>query len=120
MCKNWTIYNDCYFKTDCSFAHGEHELRQSAQSTEKYKTKTCKMFDENFYCNYGNRCIYLHIIKYILFIFNNFRVGRFFNYNNILKKTVEEFHFEVNKPENHKKDLWRVLNSVKLRKQYIM
>lgn len=58
------MYNDCFFKSTCSFAHGEHELRQNEQSTEKYKTKTCKMFDENYYCNYGNRCIYLHVVKY--------------------------------------------------------
>lgn len=63
LCKNWSLYSDCYFKDTCSFAHGENELRQNQIITEKYKTKICKMFNENYYCHYGNRCIYLHIIK---------------------------------------------------------
>jgi hypothetical protein len=27
LCKNWAIYHDCYFKDECSFAHGMDELR---------------------------------------------------------------------------------------------
>jgi hypothetical protein len=62
LCKNWVLYNDCYYKNTCSFAHGEAELRHG-HSTIKYKTKVCQMFKENHFCNYGNRCIYLHIIR---------------------------------------------------------
>ncbi len=63
LCKNWSLYTDCKFKQGCSFAHGDLELRCQNDGTVKYKTKVCKMFSENLYCNYGNRCIYLHIIK---------------------------------------------------------
>lgn len=57
------LYNDCYFKETCSFAHGEKELRNKTEGADKYKTKICKMFGENYYCPYGQRCIYLHTMK---------------------------------------------------------
>jgi len=62
LCKNWILYNDCYFKDTCSFAHGEKDLRVSATPLN-YKTKICKAFAEKFFCNYGNRCHYSHQVK---------------------------------------------------------
>ena len=62
LCKNWVLYNNCYFKDICSFAHGEKELRFDS-NVEAYKTKVCKKFQDLGYCNYGNRCQYLHLIR---------------------------------------------------------
>lgn len=62
LCKNWVLYNDCYYKDTCSFAHGEHELRRTSTPVN-YKTKICKAFAEKFFCRYGNRCHYSHNIR---------------------------------------------------------
>jgi len=62
LCKNWTLYKDCYYKDTCSFAHGEKEMRTTITPI-KYKTKICKAFAEKYYCNYGNRCHYSHKIR---------------------------------------------------------
>jgi hypothetical protein len=71
LCKNWILYNDCYFKETCSFAHGEKDLR-IPNAPINYKTKLCKAFNEKFFCNYGNRCHYSHAYyrycKYLIFL----------------------------------------------------
>ena len=59
LCKNWRLYNACYFKETCSFAHGDRDLRTTSNPLN-YKTKLCKTFSEKLYCSYGNRCHYLH------------------------------------------------------------
>lgn len=61
LCKNWVLYNDCFFKDTCSFAHGEKDLRIS-NTPINYKTKVCKAFAEKSFCSYGNRCHYSHFI----------------------------------------------------------
>ncbi len=104
------MYSDCYFKDNCSFAHGDKELRQSPSNPDKYKTKICKMFKENYYCNYGNRFIYLHVI-------NDTRI---YNYNNVLKKFCEECITELIKPENQNKELLKILMTLNLKKQYVV
>ena len=65
LCKNWILYNACYFKDTCSFAHGEKDLRTNL-APMNYKTKLCKAFSEKYFCNYGNRCHYSHNYKYLL------------------------------------------------------
>jgi hypothetical protein len=61
LCKNWELYRSCYFKDQCSFAHGEAELRQKPViENPRYKTKPCKAFFEKKYCAFGNRCQYNH------------------------------------------------------------
>jgi len=75
LCKNWVLYNKCYFKEECSFAHGEQELRLKL-NIDKYKTKICKSFIEKMFCCYGHRCQYLHIITYKKI--NNYYI--YFNY----------------------------------------
>jgi hypothetical protein len=63
LCKNWELYSACYYKDNCSFAHGESELRvKSAVNNQKYKTKKCKVFHEKMYCQFGNRCQYSHVL----------------------------------------------------------
>ncbi len=63
LCKNWVLYNDCYFKDTCSFAHGEKDLRMTSVTPLNYKTKVCKAFAENYFCSYGNRCHYSHCLR---------------------------------------------------------
>ena len=62
LCKNYELYHDCYFKDECSFAHGIEELRENI-IFPSYKTKLCKSFQENKVCNFGVRCTYRHNIK---------------------------------------------------------
>ena len=62
LCKNYELYHDCYFKDECSFAHGIDELRDNI-IFPSYKTKICKCFQENKVCNFGIRCTYRHFIK---------------------------------------------------------
>lgn len=60
LCKNWELYHDCFYKDECSFAHGIEELRQNI-SIPFYKTKECKTFVESKICNFGARCNYRHV-----------------------------------------------------------
>ena len=62
LCKNYELYHDCYYKDECSFAHGMDELRENI-ILPSYKTKLCKSFQENKVCNFGIRCTYRHYIK---------------------------------------------------------
>ena len=62
LCKNYELYHDCYFKDECSFAHGIEELRQNT-ITPSYKTKMCNSFMNIKVCNFGIRCSYKHNIK---------------------------------------------------------
>ncbi len=62
LCKNWILYNDCYFKETCSFGHGEKDLRTTITPIN-YKTKICKAFFEKFFCSYGNRCHFSHQVR---------------------------------------------------------
>lgn len=62
LCKNYEFFHDCYYKDECSFAHGIDELRENINSSS-YKTKMCKSFQENGFCNFGIRCSYRHNIK---------------------------------------------------------
>ena len=62
LCKNYEFYHDCYYKDDCSFAHGIEELRENI-NLSNYKTKMCISFQNNNFCNFGKRCSYRHDIK---------------------------------------------------------
>ena len=86
LCKNWEIYHDCYFKDECSFAHGIEELRNNSP-IKKNKNKLCKTFQEKGFCLFGKRCNYRHLIKEKLL----------FTYESILQRTCEELYNEMNK-----------------------
>jgi hypothetical protein len=61
LCKSWELYKNCYFKDQCSFAHGETELRHKPiKQNPRYKTKPCKALFEKMYCAFGSRCQYSH------------------------------------------------------------
>lgn len=64
ICHYWEIYGNCKFGDNCSFAHGENELKKR-KITINYKTKPCKHFFEIGYCPYGSRCQFSHKIESI-------------------------------------------------------
>jgi len=75
------------------------------------------MFSENLHCNYGNRCIYLHTIRYK--INNNIiRNRRLFNYKHVLERSIEEYLTETRKLENINQDICKVLQVINMKKQY--
>ena len=49
LCKNWEIYHDCYFKNECSYAHGLDELRTDTPVSGS-KNRLCKSFQEKGFC----------------------------------------------------------------------
>lgn len=61
MCKNYSEMGYCPYRSKCQFAHGPHELVQSAKNPKKaYRTRKCKSFWEEGTCRYGFRCQFLH------------------------------------------------------------
>jgi hypothetical protein len=60
LCKNFQLKGCCKFGDKCSFAHGDHELREKVHLHTNYKTKPCKQFHTSGHCFYGYRCQYLH------------------------------------------------------------
>jgi hypothetical protein len=101
LCKNYELYHDCYFKDECSFAHGIDELRENI-ILPSYKTKICKSFAENKVCNFGIRCSYRHNIK----------TKRLFTYNYILNKRAKELIKEFCKSENKSASLMTMIKRV--------
>ena len=60
ICKFWQLNGSCEYAETCSFAHGNHELKQRTDKPRNYKTKQCKRFHKELYCPYGPRCQFLH------------------------------------------------------------
>ncbi|GAU89505.1 hypothetical protein RvY_02050 [Ramazzottius varieornatus] len=50
--------NGCPSGWHCGYAHGHHELRIAQVPT--YKTKPCHRLFKNGFCQYGERCIFIH------------------------------------------------------------
>ena len=59
ICHYWEMYGECKFGNNCTFAHGNYELKKR-KMTFNYKTKPCKQFFELGYCSYGSRCQFSH------------------------------------------------------------
>ena len=53
----------CKYGSECTFAHGEHELLWKAHVHSNYRTKECKNFFNKGYCTYGERCQFYHSQK---------------------------------------------------------
>ena len=81
LCKNWGLYGNCYFKDNCSFAHGENELRRKSKSFNiKYKTKKCVVFKRSMYCPFGNRCQYSHILPHSKLLSYKYKLNYFVSF----------------------------------------
>ena len=109
LCKNWEIYHDCYFKNECSFAHGIEELRNDTPVTGN-KNKLCKSFQEKGFCPFGKRCNYRHAIK----------EERLFTYESIINNTFNEMYNEINKNENKDISLLKLYKRIILKRAIIM
>ena len=90
LCKNWEVYHDCFYKNECSFAHGMEELRLDIHISGS-KNKLCKTFQEKGYCIFGKRCNFRHVMK----------EKRIFTYQYILEKTCQQIMNELNKKDNN-------------------
>jgi hypothetical protein len=90
LCKNWEIYHDCYFKDECSFAHGMDELRLDNHISGS-KNKLCKTFQEKGYCVFGKRCNFRHVLK----------EKRLFTYQFILENNCNKLMKEMNKKDSN-------------------
>ena len=80
ICKFWQLNGTCEYSDSCSFAHGQHELKQKIDLHKNYKTKQCKRFHKDLYCPYGSRCQFLHDEKAALEAKSNKKGG-------VVKKT---------------------------------
>jgi hypothetical protein len=109
LCKNWEIYHDCYFKNECSYAHGLDELRTDTPVSGS-KNRLCKSFQEKGFCLFGKRCNYRHVIK----------EERLFTYNSILNYNSNEIFNEMNKPENKDVSILKIYKRLLLNKRVIM
>lgn len=110
LCKNWEIFNDCYYKDKCSFAHGENELRNKTffknEKNNKYKTKPCRTFLEKTYCPFGNRCQYTHVVSR----------SRLLSYKAINLKMANGILIEAMKTENEQFDFLKLLDNTNMNK----
>ena len=109
LCKNWEIYHDCYYKDECSFAHGNEELRLDAQISGS-KNKLCKNFQRKGFCLFGKRCNYRHVLK----------EERLFTYQCILRNNCKELFDEMKKIENNKISVLKLYKRILLKKKVIM
>ena len=108
LCKNWEIYHDCYFKNECSFAHGLDELRKDTIPLSS-KNRLCKSFQEKGICLFGKRCNFRHVIK----------EKRLFNYEYILRCTCTELYNEINKKENKDCSILKIYKRILLNRKII-
>ena len=105
LCKNWVLYKDCFYKNNCSFAHGENELRgKKTEKIKKYKTKICNVFIDKMDCSFGNRCQYRHIIT----------EKRLFKYSYLNYKMAYDVITEINK-EEEMNDFTKILEIISFR-----
>ncbi len=109
LCKNWEIYHDCYFKNECSYAHGLDELRTDTPVSGS-KNRLCKSFQEKGFCLFGKRCNYRHVIK----------EERLFTYNSIVNDICNDLFNEMNKAENKEVSILKIYKRLLLNKRLIM
>lgn len=107
LCKHYAANQECPHKENCSFAHGEAELRNSNPNFQGYKTKICKLFHEDGICLFGARCNYIHRVF----------EKRYFNYSYLNYILVEKVYSELMKYENLNKEPWNVYRLILAKKQ---
>lgn len=114
LCKNWELFGDCYYKDNCSFAHGELELRNKLlvnnDCNQKYKTKQCKSFIEKSFCPFGNRCQYTHIVSQ----------NRLLKYKALNFRLANGLMIEAMKRENESLEFNKLIENVYLNTNFKM
>ena len=109
LCKNWEVFHDCFFKNECSFAHGNDELINDTY-IKVNKKKLCKTFQEKGFCLFGKRCNYRHVIKEKIL----------FTYESVLHRTFEELYNELNKTENKNCSIIKIYKRILLNRKVLM
>ena len=114
MCKNWELFGDCFYKDNCSFAHGELELRNKIlvqnSNNQKYKTKPCRSFIEKSFCPFGNRCQYTHVVSQ----------NRLLKYQALNLKLANGIMIEAMKKENEKMEFNKLIENVNVNSNFKM
>jgi hypothetical protein len=114
LCKNWELFGDCYYKDNCSFAHGELELRNKLlvknSSNQKYKTKPCRSFEEKSFCPFGNRCQYTHLVSQ----------NRLLKYKALNVRLASGIVIEAMKKENDSLEFNKLIENVNLNMNFKM
>ena len=108
LCKNWEIYHDCFFKDECSFAHGIEELKLDSNLSGS-KNRLCTSFQEKGYCLFGKRCNYRHVIK----------EKRYFTYQYLLKNNCNQMINEINKKQGNE-TLLKIYKKILYKNKVIM
>ncbi|CDW71209.1 zinc finger [Stylonychia lemnae] len=73
LCKHFQQTKQCHVGKRCHFAHGEHELRKREEPLplevtmrmmnipyNNFKTQTCKNYEKEGKCKFGDKCSYAH------------------------------------------------------------
>jgi len=64
LCHHFMATGNCYFGAKCHFAHGEDQLRRTANSPPlihpRHKTTLCQNELRNGTCKFGKGCIFIH------------------------------------------------------------
>lgn len=114
LCKNWELFGDCYYKDNCSFAHGEIELRNKLlvqnSGNQKYKTKPCRSFIEKSFCPFGNRCQYTHLVSQ----------NRLLKYKALNNRLASGIVIEAMKKENDSLEFNKLIENVNLNMNFKM
>jgi len=109
LCKNWEIYHDCFYKNECSFAHGLEDLRTDINISGS-KNRLCTSFQEKGYCLFGKRCNYRHIIA----------EKRLFTYESLVGFACKEILSELKKPENKDCSILKIYKRILLNRRIVM
>ncbi|KAK3284194.1 hypothetical protein CYMTET_8144 [Cymbomonas tetramitiformis] len=60
LCHSWVRQGSCKYGDNCTFAHGEHEIKNNVKAKMNHKTKLCSNWLRDGSCAYGDRCGFAH------------------------------------------------------------
>lgn len=95
LCHHFMTTGKCYYGAKCHFAHGEHQLRRSADSAPlihpRHKTTLCQNELRHGTCKFGKGCIFIHKDDPE---YNSLRT-KTLNHQNFLRKKVLKQQYEA-------------------------
>lgn len=94
LCHHFMTTGKCYYGAKCHFAHGEHQLRRTADAAPlihpRHKTTLCQNELRHGTCKFGKACIFIHKDDPE---YNSLRT-KTLNHQNFLRKKVSKQHYE--------------------------